>query len=85
LYLRISERARVNHEYLEPCELEPEAAAELRAMLERHLAHTGSATAAAVLNDWERAKLDFVLARVRSSPTPAHTQLPPVRRTGSTR
>ncbi|MFO7561906.1 MAG: glutamate synthase large subunit [Enhygromyxa sp.] len=83
LYLRRSERGRINGEYLEACELDPEAAEELRGMLERHLEQTGSASAAAVLGDWERGREEFVLARVRVRPEPLRTMS--LGRTGSDR
>ncbi len=81
LFLRSSERLRLNHEYVEAQPLD-DAAAQLRAMLERHVAHTGSASATAVLGDWDRAKLDFVLVRVRAG-RPARTLTSVVQRTGS--
>jgi glutamate synthase domain-containing protein 2/glutamate synthase domain-containing protein 1/glutamate synthase domain-containing protein 3 len=71
LYLRHGEAARINAEYLEVRELELDAAAEaeLLAMLQRHYERTGSATAAAVLDDWDRAKRGFVVATARRGPS----------------
>ncbi|PRQ08364.1 glutamate synthase large subunit [Enhygromyxa salina] len=85
LYLRSSEVLRINADYLEVHALDedPDAEAELQGMLERHLARTGSATAAAVLGDWARAKRGFVVARERERRP--RTVDAPIRPTGSDR
>jgi len=65
LYLRRSEARRANLEYLDVRDLDDVSSRELRRMLERHLATTGSSSATAVLGDWTRARNGFVVARPR--------------------
>jgi glutamate synthase domain-containing protein 3 len=65
--------ARCNHELVnvERLAAGSDEAATLRGLLERHVALTGSASAAALLADWERAQTAFWTVRARELPRPA--------------
>ncbi|NVB37100.1 glutamate synthase large subunit [Pseudenhygromyxa sp. WMMC2535] len=66
VYLRSSEAEKINAQYLQLDPLDDEAAAELRAMLERHVERTGSATAQAALADWQQTRRSFFRGRPRT-------------------
>ena len=76
VYLRRGVSARrCNREYVDTHALDPESEIELRGMLERHAARTGSRTAEQLLADWPRAKHEFVVALPRGR-SPAATIRP---------
>jgi glutamate synthase domain-containing protein 3 len=64
---------RVNHQLVDVSVRQPDELAEVRALVERHLALTGSPMAAAVLGSWARARRAFRLV----APTAAVALPPP--------
>jgi glutamate synthase domain-containing protein 3 len=60
LFLRREKTQFVNSMYVAPTEMTDDDVVELRRLLERHRELTGSQSAAAILEDWRRASLDFV-------------------------
>ncbi|WP_291271501.1 glutamate synthase large subunit [Geothrix sp.] len=59
LYLRRTHAERVNQDYLTALPWRPEEETQFRGLLEQHHAETGSATAAALLEDWPATLLAF--------------------------
>ncbi len=60
LYLRQDQVKNVNDEYLTPLELDAQSEEELYELLSDYLKHTGSETAAHILDNWDRKKRHFI-------------------------